>query len=372
MWKEMLPNGKVKFREYYIDPLTNKRRTVSLTYNRYTRRNEQDALLRLQERIEERLKETAANITLSELIDKWLVEYKTQVKTNSYLSRQSAATRIKEACGDVTLEKLGHALLNNFLLDLKHEGLSKGTVTSYYSTIRGTLEFGLLLGDIKDRTIIDNLAMPMYKNTIESNGPAYLEQDELKQVLTQLEDAGYDEIARTCLIQAQTGMRHGELTALDYEEHIDFESSSIFIERTWVHASKEFETPKNNKVRTIHFNNDTAKLIKEQIQYSKLKTMFYGLSKETYLFKDNIGNPRSLNTVNDVLREYVDIPGKAVTTHIFRHTFITRAIEQGIPINLIAEHVGNTTKTIDKYYRHFSDKMRKSLEKEIDNLRFEM
>lgn len=370
VWKETLPNGKIKFREYYFDPLTGKKRTVSITYNKHTKKIEQDALLILQEKIADKLKISARNITFGELIEKWLKEYKTHVKPNTYRSRKSDTSRIKEKFENVLLEKLDYSMFNNFLLNLKHEGLAKNTVTSYHTTIKLILNFGLFLGDLKERSVIENISMPAYKKEVVETDFSFLEQDELEKVLEQLKEVNYEEIARTCLIQAQTGMRHGELTALDYNKHINFKEKEILVERTWIHAEQDFGPPKNNKVRTIYFNEDTEKLLREQIQYSQLKTMFYGLSKETLLFKDNNGNPRSLNTVNDILRDYVDIPNKSVTTHIFRHTFITKAMEEGIPLHLIAEHVGNTTATIEKYYKHFSKKMKSTLEVEIDKLTF--
>lgn len=62
---------------------------------------------------------------------------------------------------------------------------------------------------------------------------------------------------------------------------------------------------------------------------------------------------------------------KTLTTHIFRHTFITRAVENHIDAKLIAEQVGHSgTELIDRVYSHFSDKMTKDLEQAISKMSF--
>lgn len=60
---------------------------------------------------------------------------------------------------------------------------------------------------------------------------------------------------------------------------------------------------------------------------------------------------------------------KSVTTHIFRHTFITRMVENNIPSKLIAEHVGHsTTEMIDRIYSYFIDKMDNDLKQAINTV----
>src|SRR5699024_9411352 len=99
MWIEHTKSGKVQFREYYIDPLTGKKKTVSITYNKHTRKTEQEALIILQKKIEKKIKEatnrvpSAENMTFKELIDRWLKEYATTCKESTVSSRKSLANQ---------------------------------------------------------------------------------------------------------------------------------------------------------------------------------------------------------------------------------------------------------------------------------------
>lgn len=374
MWFEKTKSGKVQFREHYIDPLTGKKKTVSITYNKHTRKNEQEALLMLQKKIQEAMNRvpSAKNMTFKELIDRWLKEYATTCKESTVSSRKSLANQIERRIGDVLLDKLDVSMFNNYLLDLKQRGLKENTVNTHYSTIRLILKFGKSYGFISDNKLLNELIFPKYSTIQSDDDITYLERDELTAIIEQLEDNGYHEIARLCLIQTYTGLRIGELVGIDYERQIDFENNSILIDRTYNGNGKsgKFDLPKTNIIRTIYFNNETKKLLLEQIQYTKIKTMQRGFSKDPLLFKNRIGNPLRYSSVNRILKNNLDME-KKITTHIFRHTFIAYMIEQGTPMELIAKHVGHTnTKTIQKYYYHFTEKMDRDLQKEI--LRMEL
>ena len=44
------------------------------------------------------------------------------------------------------------------------------------------------------------------------------------------------------------------------------------------------------------------------------------------------------------------------TVYSYRHTYITEALERGLTASMVAELVGNSAKTIEKYYNHLSQK----------------
>lgn len=368
MWVEKTKTGKHQFREQYTDELTGKKRTVSITFNKHTRKTEQQALIILQEKINEKLTKSANDITFKELSKKWLKEYKTTVKQSTYTQREKNINVINRTLGSTLISKLEHSDINTFLLNLKQKGYAKSTIKSYKATFSLALDFGLWIGFLKDKKMIDNIRMPKFTKEQEEDFK-FLEKNELQNVIKQLQELNYHEYARLCLIQAYTGMRFGELVALDYRKHINLEKQTIYIEHTWNYVDKIFTLPKNNLTRTIHFNNQTKKLILEQIQYAQMYTFQKGLNKNTLLFKGEEKYPIHIHTVNNVLKKVKS--DKYLTTHIFRHTFIARMIEQGVNQKLIAEQVGHTnTNTIDKYYSHFTDKMNEELANEISKLNY--
>lgn len=374
MWLEHTKSGKVQFREYYIDPLTDKKKTVSVTYNKHTRKTEQEALIMLQKKIEKKIKEatnrvpSAENMTFKELVDQWLEEYKTIYKEGTIKNRKDTTNIICKRFGTLLLKNLNVSMFNNYLLELKQSGLKENTVKSYHSALNLVLKFGKSYGFITDKNLLDGLKLPKYNQTKTDKDVSYLEREELAKVIEQLEKSEYHEIARLCLIQTHTGLRIGELVGIDYDRQIDFGNSSIVIDRAYSSKTNKFDLPKTNAIRTIYFNEDTKKLLLEQIQYTKIKTLEKGFTKDPILFKNGQDKPLQHSTINKILSRVVNID-RQISTHIFRHTFIAYMIEQGTPMELIAKHVGHsTTNTIQKFYYHFTEKMDNELQKEIGKM----
>lgn len=372
MWVEEEVNSKGKnifrFREEYEDPLTGKTKKVSVVYAKNNRRIRRKALLELQEIINERQRTSAADMSFGALADEWLIDYKETVKSGTYKGMASRAKQLGDL-RDILLPKLSPAHINRFLRNLKNKGLAKGSVSSYYTMFRMIIDFGLTYGDLKDKNIYEEIKMPNFPTEEPKEDWKFLEQDELDKLIKQLRELGYEEIARMCLLQTYTGTRNSELTVINFEKNIDWENKSILIDRTYVQSTKDYNSPKTGKSRTIYFNPETEKLLKEQIRYTQVKTMSRGLAKDPILFKNTKGAPLTSNNMWYIFNK-VNIPYKPISTHIFRHTFIARAIEQNMPIHLIAKHVGDTVETIDKHYRHFTKTMDEQLKVELQDMSF--
>lgn len=367
MWIEELRNGKFKYVERYTDPLTGKTAKVSLTHIKRNNRVEKEMQKKLQEKIEAKLSKTSADINFKELTKKWLAIYKKQVRLSTYNNNVSYVNTINKEIGPILLKALTSAHINSVILHLFEIGYVYDTVKGMTATIRKIVNFGLKYGFIADRNILHEIELPRI-NVTEKDEFKYLERKELKTVVSQLEKKNYGELGRMCLIQAYTGMRYGEMISLDYTKHINFQDKTILIERTWYHRKRMFQPTKGGKPRTIHFNAETEKLLKEQIRHTKIKSMQLGLDKnQRLLFVNGKSEPFTNSYANELLGKHTDIPGKHVTTHIFRHTFISLMVEQGHTSNIIAKHVGHTnTDMIEKVYSHFTNKMDEDLTNAID------
>ena len=75
------------FRESYIDPMTEKKKIVSVTMTSKSRASQKQAKIILSEKIEKRLsKLNGSNIITGQIIEKCIQEYQQLVKPNTYLS----------------------------------------------------------------------------------------------------------------------------------------------------------------------------------------------------------------------------------------------------------------------------------------------
>ncbi|EKE4958909.1 site-specific integrase, partial [Enterococcus faecalis] len=72
MWIEELPNGKFKYFERYKDPYTEKYRRVSVTLNSKSNQAKKQAMMELQDKINNRMeKKDQQKVSLENLLNSW-------------------------------------------------------------------------------------------------------------------------------------------------------------------------------------------------------------------------------------------------------------------------------------------------------------
>lgn len=369
MWVEKLANGKYKFCERYEDPLTGKLKKVSLTNTKNTKGIREDMFILLQDKIKENLKKKDIRaISMSELMEKWLKVDDKKAVGQTKVTHSQHVKAFTDAFGTIKTDKITASIINNYLLSLTEKDLTYTTVTGYKNTISSILQFGERLGYIKKRTHEDLYVDKI--NVSETDKFKYLEHSEVKTILEYLENTRRFEMARIVKLQLLTGTRINELLSIDWENQIDFENMTINICRSYNHALKEFGPPKHGSTRIININQETVNLLKEQIQCTRLKMIKYPAidKNNTMLVITKTGKLLDPGSINRIIKHIPDID-KEVTTHYFRHTFIVRMIENGVPLHLIAEHVGHAnTRMIEQVYYHFSQSMNDELKSAINKI----
>lgn len=375
MWVEELKNGKFKYVERYKHPLTGKYKKTSLVNIKHNARVEKEMFIRLQEKIDKIIEDLSQentaemDMTFKELTKIYLRVYKKQTAKSTLSVAKSRINTINEVLGKKKLADLSPADFNKFLLDEFDKGLVFTTVNSKKKLIGQILTFAAEYGYISDYQMADKIKVEKINKTEKADWK-YLERYELAKVVNYFKEQNMHEEARLCQIQASTGMRFNELAALDYKKHVDFKKKLIFIDRSYDKINRIYTLPKGNKKRTIHVNDDTLDLIQEQIKYDQLKMMSGKLDrKNTLLFRTRYDNPYPLKGMNEKLHKIKLDSKKHLTTHIFRHTFITLMVEAGVDSKAIAEHVGHSdTKMIDQVYSHLTETMDARMEKAIKSV----
>lgn len=359
MWIENEPSGKFKYRETYTDPLTGKNKTASLTYTKKATRGSKlwnEMAMKLQQKIDDKLSEYNANsdnLTLRELLENWLVGYEETVKRSTYLRTITNVKTLNKHLGDYLVEKLEAYHFNRFydklLTDKTHKYAS---VQQIHSIVKRVMIHAYKYYGI-DKSELSRLLEVPNKNVSKKDEYKFLERHKLKQVINYLENKDKLMYARMVQIMANCGMRYGELVSVDYKEDINFQDNSMVIRKTYNFDTNEFTSTKTDRERIIYFSDGVAKTIKKQMQHSQLRTIKHNLNRETNLLFTSVNGRPPL--ITDFNRWLGRVPGidKRITTHIFRHTFISLAIEQGMSKELIQQQVGHVdNKMIDTIYSH--------------------
>lgn len=361
MWIEELPNGKYKYVERYEDPLTGKQKKVSLTHTKKNNRVEKEMFLKLQEKIEKIINQSnnRNDLTFGELVAEWKKAYKSTVKPATLTRADTHLRALLVDFEKVRLSKLQASQFNEFYLNNLQSGRFKyNTIKQMDSLIKRILTFAYKYKGYDLSGVSLLLDVPKI-NQSEKNELKYLEKEELQHVLDYFSNNDMEEYKRMAFIQASTGMRYSEMASLRFRD-VNFKEYTLSVSRSYDFDNKVFTSPKTGNERIVFTNDSINKELKEQIQVSRLKTLRYNHDRTNdLLFKTEYGNPISTLSFNNRLKE-VGIKGKNVTSHYFRHTFITLAIENKIDRDLIARQVGHADTTmIERVYSHFTKEMEK-------------
>lgn len=104
MWMEELPNGKYKFFERYKDPYTEKLKKVSVTLEKKTPQERNQAAILLQEKINKKLStKQVESITFEEIYKLFYKSWSQTVKESTKHNCKSIDKKMKEVIPSDTL-----------------------------------------------------------------------------------------------------------------------------------------------------------------------------------------------------------------------------------------------------------------------------
>lgn len=393
-------NTKYRFVERYTDPLTNKRKQVSVTMNKNGRQSQKEAQKRLTALIDKRLKETdnkdLKTLTFHEACDEWFEHYKkTSGSKITTLSTYSAnLNSVKSNFDkDLLITKMTASFIQKKLNNWNKE-LSSSQLVVRKNFIRTVFKYVKSYYGLKDISFLDDLTVPRKAKTInevQAKKNNYLEQSELNELLEAfdkdittrrnvLRKYAIQRVKDIVEIQALNGMRIGELLALKHED-IDINNKKMSIvgtivwkrdNNTGVYGIKD-TTKTATSYRTIDLSNRSCEILRRVMLENKQSAQWNKeYNHQGFIFTNYAGSPMHLLKVNEILGEIVDntsFKTKRVTTHTLRHTHISNLAQLGIPLKAIMERVGHSSeKTTLSVYMHVTEQMNKDLINKLNDL----
>lgn len=168
-------------------------------------------------------------------------------------------------------------------------------------------------------------------------------------------------------------MRCGEALALTYKKiDLNDEQPTVTIDTTLEYKKLSIteaytsESPKTQASnRVISLPDACIKIINECKRINRYT------DTDSYLIQTSRGTPMSIHTINTYLRtnnEKMDID-KPLSSHIFRHTHISKLAEMGIPLHAIQNRVGHEdSKITERIYLHVTKKIKDELYNKIKKM----
>ena len=374
MWMEELPNGKYKFFERYRDPYTEKLKKVSVTMEKKTPQARNQAALLLQEKIKQKLnKKQVESITFEEIYKLFYKTWEQTVKESTKHNCKSIDKKMKEVIPpDTLLANLGRRFLQ--------EVIDKVIKTNGYIAakkirhrLRGIFKYAVQYSYIENNEV-DYTTIPQKPKTLEDlekKRNNFLTMDEIKALVKVLNSREYHQkYADMVIVLALTGMRYGELSALQLK-NIDFQNNKIEITGNFDSINKIKTLPKTtNSIRTIKASKTVMEAIQRQI--ARLSERFQPLTSNDYIFCfEKWNQPTTIACFIQILKKYGKEAGidKNLTSHIFRHSHISFLAESGLPIKSIMDRVGHSNaKMTLEIYSHTTQDMEDKLVNKLDSI----
>lgn len=330
--------------------------------------------------MEETLKKIqTTDIVYEHILDEWWTFYQKEIKGSSISSLTSSVNDFKKDFDlSVKVSNIDTKYIQRFLNDLD---LSRSKLERYKLILNLSLDYAVNLEYIEDNPA-RRAKLPKLVKTIEDlekTEKKFLEEDELERLLSELYRT--DKTYRLGLLaefMAYNGCRIGEAIALR-KENIDFESKTVKINGTLdktVGYSKGLKTTTKTAAsfRTVSLSKRELEILKEFISINELSKNTRETFKDLgFIFVTKNGIPIQNNSfnlaiqkVNNRLKNPIN---KHLTSHIFRHTLVSRLSENNVPLKAIMARVGHSdSRTTNKIYTHVTKKMDDNILNLLDNL----
>lgn len=376
MWIKKLDKGKYKYIERYTDPYTEKEKRVSVTLKGKSLSAQNEARSILQDKIDKIVnteKNENTSITFKEVKDEWFDRYREQVKNStSYSAKQSLNTFNKYLDEDIKIVKIDYVLLNKTFDKLLYEE----NISNDYVRIMKSRVTQIFKHAVK-HSYIQFSPMPMVeisyrRRSFENVEGNFLEDFEYKEVIkiTDEKNRMYSLLFQWLYLN---GLRAGEgigmkMSDVELSEERNVAHVTGTLDYHGKKISEQFKSDSTKTragMRTIDLSKKAVDIYKEACEISKA-------NNSDFIFSTVKGTPVQMTAINTFLRDYVKPKTsiiKKLSSHIFRHTHVSKLAELGVPLYAIQDRVGHeNSKLTETIYLHVTKNVRDKLKEEIELL----
>lgn len=298
------------------------------------------------------------NITLSQLMDKYLANAKTQVKESTVDNNQGALKKWVRKFGDMYVSEITRAELQDFVdeLDARY---SKRYVEKIFYCGNTMFNYGLTK-ELIDKNPLTGVERDKRPNEMKKE-MLFWEPDEFEKFIANVDDIMWKTFFSTLYMM---GIRRGECIALTWKD-IDFVKKTMSIYKTSSAKQRnkkvKYTTPKTkNSYRIITIPDALLSLLKE---WKSVESTFSGFSEDSFVFGNDL--PLPAENIRRTFIRYVDLTNEKlkdkekiqqIRIHDLRHShasYLINNMEKGFSDYDIAKRLGDTLETLHNTYAHW-------------------
>lgn len=322
------------------------------------------------------LKETSPNVFKNVTLGEWLnfcldFYMKNSLKQSTYISYLGyIRNHLQPALGEIMLIDLTPRLLQSFYNYKTEQGLSPKTIVNINLFLHHALQYAVNEGYINGNPAEAINLSRGYKPQIE-----VLTRDEQMQLMQCSYQHRYGVFIRLVLF---TGLRMGELLGLRWED-IDIQIGLLHVRRTLNRLNKinpdehsnsteiVIQPPKSqNSIRTIPLLPANIEDLQgwRQIQQQDAITAGEAYAASGFIVTNPMGGYIEPDTFRGYYKKLLAAGElRPFTFHALRHTFATRALEQGMDAKTLSVLLGHYSVafTLDTYAHVLDDHKRENM-----------
>jgi integrase len=315
--------------------------------------------------------QNAENYTVSQLMKIWLFDFlhnSVSIKPSTFQRYEGIYRNyIKSSpIAGTKITKLNSVQIQNYYNDL-----SKDKSYSQISTLNKVLKV-FFNWCYKDGYIIknpcSNLTLKGNKTDIINNKIKEVKILSIKEINTIKNYIKGTDFELLFLLDLGTGLRLGELLALDWE-HINLKEKELKVDK----SAKEvyiYDSFDKKHIETIIQTPKTRHSIRTvPIPSSLIDTLNKKENKEGYLFLNKQGNllkGKNVSSEWTKILKKCNIPHKKF--HSIRHTFGSILLQKGVDIETVAELMGHTAISITQMYMHSETKIKSNSVNKLNSI----
>jgi integrase len=250
--------------------------------------------------------------------------------------------------GVTAVEQIDQRVLDRFAAGLNERGerkapLSPHSVSSYLRTINAFLSWARSEGE----TVTAKAPLP--------RTPQRIVDTLTREEIAAMEKAGGERDGLIIRLLADTGLRVGELAGLTVNDVVEHERTDYLR----VFGTSQGGGAKGDKSRLVPLPAATAKRLRRYIRTRPADTASDRLFLSLRRGRSGEYEPLRVSGLEQMVRELARQAGitRRVWPHMFRHTYITFLLQQGVDATKIRRVVGHSsTELIDRVYGHLLER----------------
>jgi len=314
---------------------------------------------------------TGPNQTVKQFLEHWYNNvYRMEVRESSYIQRENLLrNHILPELGHMQLRKLNPMHVQTFYTKKLQEGLKPSTIHVFHAILHKALKVAVRW-KLVPYNVCDQVTLPSLKD--QEIGKALT----MEQAIVLLKACQGHILEAFITLALLTGMRHGELSALRWDD-IDFEQGHLQVQRTVSRLGKKGFVERAPKTRKSKREVVLPKLALEALEKHYLRQQEARARAGEQWVNHNLVfcNPRGGFVSEQVTRRvFHRLPKRAglpqIRIHDLRHTASTLlSLEMDQPEKLVQDLLGHESIEMTRgKYTHGNRRLQQRMMEEVDRV----